>query len=705
MTTVYVCEKPSQARDIAAVLGVIRTSKHAIDTKKGTVTWAFGHLLEQAPPEAYSDDWRAWSLDTLPMLPTTWKYHPRKQVKSQLNAIKKLLQTASAVVIATDADREGEAIGRELLDYCRYRGTINRLWLSALDAQSIKKALSSMKPGQETEPLYQAALARQRADWLYGLNLTRAASLVYGSERQVLSVGRVQTPTLALVVTRDRIIKHFTARSYYELAAHIQTPSGGISLRHRRPSEPEDCRLYSRDSAQQLVDQLTGFQGTLCLDKTRKQSRPPDLFTLASLQKACNKQFGWPAAKTLEIAQSLYESHKVTSYPRTECKYLPDDQKSDAPRILEHLSNLKTFTAQLPLKEITWRSQVFNTHKVNQSAHHAIIPTLVSPREANLSRDERNAYELIARHYIACLSPDYVYDETTARLDANGTVFAAKTQTPVSWGWKSVFGDTDQARNPVFPTGLCHGETVHIQKIDLVECKTAPPAAYTEGTLIGDMERIAKYIEDPKLKARLKETTGIGTAATRAGIIEVLKKRNFLVVKGKTIQATPAGARLIEVLPTSLSSAGETAVWEERLDAVANCDLSIETFLADLSKQLTDQIQHIKAHPPAQAPSVTTITESVDPCPDCGSPMRRRTNKNTGEAFLGCSGYPGCKTTLSLDQKTAKKARRQSTQTSQQTTPTCPDCGSSLITRTGRKGPFLGCEAYPKCRHTSSLAS
>ena len=490
------------------------------------------------------------------------------------------------------------------------------------------------------------------------MNLTRAASLALGSGRQVLSVGRVQTPTLALVVNRDRLIEAFVPRAYYELSAKILAADAApFTLKHKRPTEPDDLRIYDKMIAQQLSNELAGFTGNLQIERKRKQSRPPDLFTLASLQKACNAKFGWPATKTLSMAQSLYETHKVTTYPRTDCKYLPDSQEEDIDTILGHLAQLEVFRQVLPLAEITIRRQIFNTEKVNQSAHHAIIPTTVCANDASLSSDEHKAYELIASHYIAGLAPDYVYDETALSLDADGTVFTASERIPVSLGWKAVIKpkQTVQQAESSLPNGLENGQTVTIDHIDTLDCMTTAPSAYTEGTLIGDMESIAKYIDDEKLKARLKETTGIGTSATRADIIETLKKRDYLIIKGKTIHASAAGNSLIAALPRALSSASETAIWEAQLDQIAHKQLDIDTFLSGLATQLKNHLAHIKTL--ENIPDKHLATQTPDthlPCPDCGQRMWRRTNKKTGDSFLGCSGYPACKATLPI--KNGKKA-------------------------------------------------
>ncbi|MDX8377621.1 MAG: DNA topoisomerase 3 [Mariprofundales bacterium] len=578
----WLCEKPSQGRDIAAVLGGNRRGDGCIATSKGIVTWGFGHLLQQAMPEHYDAELKKWNIDSLPIIPSQWTMLSCKKSVAQLNIIKKILSKVSCVVIATDADREGEAIGRELLDYCDYSADINRLWLSALDAVSIGKALGNIKAGEETKSLYDAALARSRADWLVGVNLTRAATIAYSNEG-VLSVGRVQTPTLALIVRRDNEIDGFKPRNYYDLQAKVEVASGIIDLMYSPRGDEE--RIFDKAVAYAKAELTKNTKsGTLIVKTIRKKQSPPPLFSLASLQKVGNAKFGWSADQTLKIAQALYETHKATSYPRSDCAFLPEEQIVDVAKILKKLQEVDVLANYIPaLPQI--RKTVFNSSKI--TAHHAIIPTTSKPNMAKMNDDERKAYILIASHYIACLMPDYIYDASTISLViniANGIdlPYSQSGKMTVDSGWRALLGnDSDKALPSV-----SDGETGNILDVKLVTRKTKAPSYYTEGNLISDMASIAKFVTEPKLKARLKETSGIGTEATRAGVIETLKQRGYVVVKGKQITSTPVAKNLIKVLPPSLSDPGVTAMWEDALEAIVAGRQTEQRFVKGIAIQV-----------------------------------------------------------------------------------------------------------------------
>lgn len=593
MTQLWLCEKPSQAKDIANALGKCSRKDGYIETALGNVTWCFGHLLQMANPEDYDSGLKSWNLESLPIIPAQWKMLPRRDAAKQLKVIAALLKQATEVIISTDADREGEAIGRELLDHYKYKGPIKRLWLSALDEKSIKRAIEKIKPGAETAPLYQAAMARARADWLTGINLTRAATIAMGNNSGVLSVGRVQTPTLALVVRRDLAIEAFTPRVFYELVAEVATDAGALQMRHARPSTPEDKRIYSRDAAEVLAAQakIDPFS-PLAVSTDRKRQDPPKLFSLSELQKAANAKWGWTADATLKVVQSLYETHKATTYPRSDCSFLPEEQKADIPVILNNLAMLESLKAHALVKPQI-RDAVFNSAKV--TAHHAIIPTTAPARLEAMSEDERKAFFLIASHYVAALMPDYVYDRTTVSMDANGVEFKASGQITIAPGWRALLslqGETEGDTQPLPP--VQNGDTGHFTSSKIDEKQSKAPARYTEGTLIADMAAIAKFVEDPAVKARLKETSGIGTEATRASIIEVLKKRHYFTVKGKQIVSSEAGRALIKALPDRLADPAETAAWEDRLEAVAHGGEDFNRFVSEIGEQTRQMLSLIQ---------------------------------------------------------------------------------------------------------------
>ncbi len=571
MSTVWLFEKPSQANDVATAVGIIGKRNGCIETKLGIFTWGFGHLLEQLQPDDYDAAHKAWRLDTLPIVPERWRVRPASARAGQLKIVCELIKAASEVVIATDADREGECIGREILDHAKYRGPTKRLWLSALDPVSVRRAVGALRDGKSTAPLYWAAQARSRADWLVGMNLTRAATLIAqaGGAQGVRSVGRVQTPTLALVVRRDAEIAAFVPRDYFEIEADVNASGQSLVMKYAPGGEN---RLFERATAEEIAQRVIGAEGPLQVQTERKRQSPPKLMSLKDLQKACSKKFGFGADKTLEVAQSLYETHKILSYPRSDCSYMPNEQEADVGPILTHLAQLDVLggPAQKAAAQPVVRKSVFDSSKT--TAHHAIVPTLVPARLDALSPDERRVYLLVAQHYIASLSPDYVYDETKAALDANGIPLTAVGRTPITAGWKSVFGnqkddeDDDKASLPSIPNGT----RSQVMTARVEGKRTEPPKQYTEGTLIDDMNSIAKFCTDPRVKARLKETSGIGTSATQGNIIKTLRDRSFIAPVGKnTIVSTPAGRALIGFLPDELCDPALTALWEDRLSELA----------------------------------------------------------------------------------------------------------------------------------------
>ena len=608
----YLCEKPSQAKDIATELGQPRKQGAYFETNNGVVTWAYGHLLEQADPESYGPEFKTWSFGHLPIIPAPFRIEPKESGRMQLEAIHDLLKTASEVVIATDADREGEMIAREILVYCKYRGPVSRLWLSALDPASIQKALKNLKKGSDTEALYFAAKARSEADWLVGMNMTRAVTVLCRkpNEKGALTIGRVQTPTLALVVRRDREIAAFRPRDYFEIVAQTRAAAKDFALRY---APREEDRLYARPDAQIIADKARGTRGPLKVEKTPKTQAPPRLFSLSSFQKEANARFGWGADKSLTIAQSLYEKHKVTTYPRSDCDYLPEEQKPDIEIIVGHLSQVNNLSeplrlAAIALKDATKRvvrSTVFNTAKV--TAHHAIIPTKLKADISLMTSDEKDGFALIASRYLANLLPDYEYLQTKLSLPAAGVMFSSSGTTPVKPGWKAVQGfqlEDEDEKEPVLPD-LPNGVSAEIVSTEVQAKKTSPPKPYTEGTLIDDMKNIAKFVTDATKKARLKETSGIGTEATRANIIAKLCARDdkgevfpnaspFLITtkgKGKTVQirATPKAMEFITLLEMhlpALADPAETAVWEEGLESVAERVLGPDRFVADITSQI-----------------------------------------------------------------------------------------------------------------------
>lgn len=581
----YICEKPSQGRDLANVIGVQSSSRSHIDVKGGVVTWGYGHLLESAEPAHYDAKYKNWSYDSLPIIPEEFAYLAKDSGKQQLAVIGKLLKEADDVVIATDPDREGEMIGREILKHYDYRGPCERLMLTALDTESIQKAIKKMLDGKDTVHLYHAALARSQADWLVGINLTRAISLKSPQRKGAVPIGRVKTPTLAIVVRRDREIENFVSRRYYELIAECVSEGHSLQLKHA-PGEEE--RIYDVTRARDLADALVGKSAPLQVAKEKKRKGPPKLYSLSLLQREANAKYGITADRVLKIAQSLYERQKYLTYPRSDCNFLPNEQEVDIPTILANIVDV------IPLSRgITpvIRQTTFDTKKV--TAHHAIIPTKVKPNLDDLDKDERNIYRLVAERYVANLMDDYVYEQTSIQGTFEGVLFSTKGNVTLEAGW-TILGTntTDTVLPPV-----SDGSDGEIENIGVESKDTKPPAHYTDGTLIADMERVSKFVQDSELKSKLKETAGIGTEATRANIIEELKRSELLASKGKKILSTDNGRKVIAMVEKyvpEIADPGETASWEQQLESIVSRD-DRDGFCRSIAEKTAEYIDNLSS--------------------------------------------------------------------------------------------------------------
>lgn len=432
MTTLYLTEKPSQARDIANAIGLKRRANGYLEVTGGKVTWALGHLLEQDMPGDYDESWAGrWTFDVLPMIPEKWRVHVVRQKSAQVKVIRALLKEASEVVIATDAGREGELIAREILEFCRYRGPIQRLWTSSLVKSDIQKALKALRPGKETEPLHEAALARQRADWLYGMNGSRAVTLGAQHPGTAYPVGRVQTPTLAIVVRREWAIRNFVPEQYFELEADVQTASGHQFLMFHAPAEAE--RIKDRAEAVRRQKQAEGAKGALKVEKKSGKETPPLPYTLPALQKDANRILKLSARDTLKLAQELYEAKAIT-YPRTDCPYLAESQKAEIVPTLKRLEPVfPDAIAALRKVGVKARASTFNDDKLTD--HHGIVPTMES---VEVTGPAARLFALICERYVRALAPDCLFDRTIVTLDANGVPFKATGKTITDPGFRAV---------------------------------------------------------------------------------------------------------------------------------------------------------------------------------------------------------------------------------------------------------------------------
>ncbi len=654
----YLCEKPSQGRDIARILGANQRNDGYLQGNNLIVSWCIGHLLEMIPPDGYDSKYKRWSLADLPILPQEWKMTPKKSTSKQLTVLKKLLKGAHSVVIATDADREGETIAREVMDYFKYMGSSRRLWLSALDTVSIQRALKEIKPSKETEPLYFSGLARGRADWLIGMNLTRAYTLL-ANDRQVRSVGRVQTPTLALIVKRDREILNFKAVTYYEVQAYFKTNNGiaGELLETKwqlpkvRGEEQKQC--LDIHIAQAVINRCQQQMGQVTSAITARKKQPaPLLYNLSGLQQEASRRWGYGAQDVLNIAQALYETHKLTSYPRTDCEYLPVSQFNDVDQVLHALgkndANLIELIAQADKKQ---RSRVWNDKKI--TAHHGIVPTQATPGVSRLNAKEFNLYNLIRRRYIAQFFPDFEYDQSTIVIAIKKDKFKASGRIARVKGWKLAL-ESDLTKSPKITAddnkkelpAVKKGEELLCEQLKLLDKLTTPLKHYTEGTLIKAMETIGTQVTDKVMKKILRETAGLGTQATRANIIQTLFQRKFIQQEKKVLKATTLGFNLIDAVPSTLKDPLLTAQWEQQLDDIANSKgQDLNGFLQQQISLLKSIVMQVK-NPTANQVGSSIKYKVGGSCPSCGNKLEMRSavrGNKVGQNYIGCSDFPNCR--------------------------------------------------------------
>lgn len=665
----FLCEKPSQGRDIAKSLGATKRGNGYYEGAGSVVTWCIGHLVETAPPEAYDEALKKWSLQTLPIVPKEWQLVVKKSTASQFKVVKSLLSKATELIIATDADREGEMIARELVDLCNYRGPIKRLWLSALNDASIQKALSQLKPSHETESLYYSAVGRSRADWLIGMNLSRLFTLLgqRAGYQGVLSVGRVQTPTLKLVADRENQVKNFVPVPFWDLDVILQSESGGVVFAARWQC-PEDLadeagRCINQADAITAEQQIRNAAQTTVqqLKTERKKEQPPLPYELGELQKICSSKFGLGAQATLDTVQSLYETHKIVTYPRVDTGYLPENMHSEAPAILRAmLQSDAQLDHLMTLCNSELKSPAWNDAKV--TAHHGIIPTAEVAELSKLSQAERGVYDLIKMRYLAQFFPPHEFDKTEVIFTAARYTLKAVGKKIVVPGWRITLlknnennDQNDDLANKDDDAGQELPQLTEGHACPVIDCridakKTKAPALFTEGTLIEAMKQVSRYVTDPRLKAKLRETTGIGTNATRAGIIKSLLDRKLLLQKGKRhLIAASEAHDLLAAVPAAISNPGTTAIWEQALDMVESGELTLDDFVTKQSTWIAGIVNKYQQQPF----NIKITVEKTPDCTLCGSPTRRRPGKN-GE-FFGCSKYPECKGIINIEPKKKSK--------------------------------------------------
>lgn len=605
MNRLFIAEKPSVGKAIAEALGKTKSDKGYCETKSGdVVTWCFGHLMELATPDVYLPDdvpttksgSKVWREQDLPIVPDRWKIQVKTDCKAQFNVIKKLAQKSNITTIVNcgDPDREGQLLVDEILSFIGNKKPVLRYWASAVDSASVKKALSLLESNEKFVGMRYAALGRSHADWLIGMNATRAFTLASrrSGNGSLLSVGRVQTPTLNLVATRDHEINNFKPQTYYVFKGNFKaankTFTAILQYGDAQKGLDSEGRLVDLNAARLLQQKLSSVKKAKVIEfeTKNKDKNAPLVYSLASIQAEANAKYGYSAEQILNICQALYEKYKLTTYPRSDCEYLPTVQHQDAVKVLRALYSFHTeLKSTISKANPSLKSKVWNDSKI--TAHHGIIPTRQVGNLSELKDDERKVYMLIVKRYLSQFFPPAKLLATTIKMDVSGEVFACKGSVVVENGYLAVYGgedDTaeqdkdDEKEDSQSLPKLSAGEIVDVLQVSPVTAQTKPPASFTEGTLIKAMQNIYNFVPDGPFKKVLKDGDGIGTSATRASIIAELKKKGFLELKGKKIKATPVGIKLLSELPDLCKNPVLTAMFESQLKLVESGKITYKQF-------------------------------------------------------------------------------------------------------------------------------
>lgn len=618
--SVVIAEKPSVARDIANVLKCNKKGNGFLEGDKYIVTWALGHLVTLADPEAYDIKYKTWKLEDLPMLPEHMKLVVMKQTGKQFNTVKTQLNRSDVneVIVATDAGREGELVARWIIDKAKVHKPIKRLWISSVTDKAIKDGFNNLKPGKAYEDLYISAVARSEADWYIGLNATRALTTKFNAQ---LNCGRVQTPTVAMVAAREEEIANFKPQTYYG----IEAQTDGLNLTWQDASG--NSRSFNKEKTDAIVKSLGSKDATvISIDRKAKKTFAPGLYDLTELQRDGNKLFGYSAKETLNIMQKLYEQHKVLTYPRTDSRYLSSDIVSTLQERLKAcaVGEYRSLANKVLNKPIKVSKGFVDDSKV--SDHHAIIPTEGYVNISSFTDKERKIYDLVVKRFLAVLFPAFEYEQLTVQTKIGDQKFIAKGKTVIHSGWKEVYANhfddeesTDDVKEQLLPR-IEKDDVLKTKLITQTSGQTKPPARFTEATLLSAMENPTKYMKtnDKKLVDTLKSTGGLGTVATRADIIDKLFN-SFLFEKrgGKEIYITSKGRQLLDLVPEKLKSPATTAEWEQKLELIAKGKLKKDVFINEMKDYTKEIVSAIKT----SDKKYKHDNISTKSCPDCGKPM------------------------------------------------------------------------------------
>lgn len=673
--SLVLAEKPSVARDIARVLGCHKKGNGFLEGQQYIVTWALGHLVTHADPEGYGAQYKEWKLEHLPIVPNPFKIVPIRQTTKQLNAVKTQLkrQDVKEIIIATDAGREGELVARWILEQAKCRKPVKRLWISSVTDKAIKDGFKQLKPGRDYENLYEAAVARAEADWVVGINATRALTVKYNAQ---LSTGRVQTPTLAMIAEREKQINEFKPKTYYGLQAI--TEAATFTWTDAKGQTRIFDEAFMKEKFQKLDRQKEGIIEDVYAAK--KMQPAPMLFDLTELQKEAHRRWSWSAKETLSTLQNLYERHKIVTYPRTDSKHLSSDMKEtlidrikavDIPPFRKAAQQLIRKGKPQPQKGVIDDKRV--------SDHHAIIPTEETALLQDLSDKEKRLYELIVNRFLAVFFGPFTYEQVTVTLKVGEETFKTRGKVVLDEGWKKVY-DFDEDDEKALPT-FTKGQKVAIRAITETNGQTKPPARFNEGTLLAAMENPAQFMqgESKDLIQTIGETGGLGTVATRADVIERLFKTFVIEKKGNDLYTTSKGRQLLDLVPEDLKSPALTAEWEQKLTKIANGKLKKAQFMKDMIQFSDKAVHEIKTDDKKfKHDNITGRT-----CPDCGK-LLLEVNGKRGKMHVCQDRECGYRRNIA-----------------RQTNARCPQCKKRMELRGEGDGQIFACS----CGHREKLSA
>ncbi|MBU0438155.1 DNA topoisomerase III [Staphylococcus succinus] len=669
MKSLIIAEKPSVGRDIANTLNINEKRNGYFENNKYIVTWALGHLVTNATPEQYDNNYKEWKLNDLPIIPNKMKTVVISKTKKQFSTVQALINNNKVkdIIIATDAGREGELVARLILDKAHNKKPIQRLWISSVTNKAIKDGFNKLKDGKQFNNLYYAALARSEADWIVGINATRALTTKYDAQ---LSLGRVQTPTIQLVQLRQNEINQFQPQTYYTM----NLTAGGLTFQSIKPQSTHEKKVF-----EDIKKAIEGQEGVIqSITKSHKKSYPQQLFSLTDLQQEAYKRYHLGPKETLNTLQALYERHKIVTYPRTDSNYLTDDMVDTLKDRLRAImaTSLKDIAKTQMNQSFSVKQRFINNGKV--SDHHAIIPTEVRPDMSQLSQRETKVYMMIAQRYLENLMPPHEYEAISIDLKVGDNIFAFKDKVTTKLGYKAIFDHQDKVNEHI--AHLEKDAKLKVSRVNIEQHETTPPAYFNEGTLLKAMESPQKFfkLDDKKHNETLKETGGIGTVATRADIIEKLFNMNAIESRDGKIKVTSKGKQILELAPQKLTSPLLTAEWEEKLSLIEKGQYNPKQFIAEMKQFTNNVVNEIKESEQNYKHDNLTTTE----CPTCGKFMIKVKTKN-GQ-MLVCQD-PTCKTKKNVQRKTNAR---------------CPNCHKKMTLFGRGKDAVYRCV----CGHTETQA-